>query len=206
MSGNVTHDLLNHVIDDVFRRKENHHRVFMKLRYIYMVLSTIVHVMNAISITTLAITFYGESIVMIVSASTSSVSTLLTTTINALRIRDRINNHHNSYVGYKALHDRFRLLSLKSDHNEEELHYLIHELNNCIGLILDRSEPISLTSRRFNLNHHIVCHDLSLAHIRDSDSTEQMYNKRKSSICDEENQFSPLSSAMITGKGTDAGH
>jgi hypothetical protein len=192
MSGNVTHDLLNHVIEDVFQRKDNHRKVYKKLRSIYMILCTIVHIMNAISITTLVITFYGESIVMIISASASTVSTLLTTTLHALRVLDRINNHHNSYIGYKALHDRFRLLSIRSDHNEEELEYLVHELNNCIGLILDRSEPISIASRRFNnLSHPVVCHDMSLAHIRDSDCSELMCNVRRSSIWDQEHPLSP---------------
>jgi hypothetical protein len=165
---NVTHALLNHVIDDVFRRKENHHRLYVRLRFLYMVMRTIIHIMNAVSITTLVITFYGESIVLIVCATTSSISTMLTTVSTALRLNDRVHNHHNSYVRYKALHDRFRLLALRAGYTEEELQHIVSELNDCIGLILDRSEPISISSRRFIIP---VCHGVSVAHLRESSDT-----------------------------------
>jgi hypothetical protein len=158
--------LLNHVIEDVFCRKEKHHRQYLRLRWIHMILRTIIHIMNAVSITTLVITFYQESLIIIICATTSTVSTLLSTVSTALRINDRVNNHHSSYVRYKALHDRFRLLSIRTGYTEEELQNIVSELNDCIGLILDRSEPISVSSHRFITNQ--PCHEVSVAHIRES--------------------------------------
>jgi hypothetical protein len=168
MTDTTTRDLLNHVIEDVFRRKENHQRLYKHFRRLYMIIRTIVHLLNAITMTSIIITFYGHTLVLIVCATTSTVSTLLTTALTTLRFNDRFHSHQNSYVRYKALHDRFQLLSLRTGLTEQQLQDFVTELNECIGLILDRSEPISTSSHRFVVAPTpVTYHRMSLATIRD---------------------------------------
>lgn len=145
----ATRSLLHHMVDNVRRRKAEHLSMYVRLRRVHIITNTLINVLNTITVTSIIITFYGRYMVMVACAIANSLSTLMSVVVSTTHLRTKYQSHHKSYLRYKSLHDRFRLVMIEPTGSGTDMPRLIQELNDCIGLILDKSEPISLSSYRF---------------------------------------------------------
>jgi hypothetical protein len=129
--------------------KHRHFQMYKKYKKYNLLLKGTVNVLNTLSVTTLAISFVGIPFILISTAVTSTISSLVTAAMTTVDLDQRTNSHHTSYLQLKDLYDSCTTKLMRPDITEEDLFQMAQELNSKTGLILDSSEPVSGQSDSF---------------------------------------------------------
>ena len=103
----------------------------------------IINVLNACTVSSAVISFSGMPIIAILTIATSSISTILSVINSTIDFQARYHVYQTSYLQLKDLYDS-NTSNLLSRHSN--LDHILNDINQKLGLILDSSNPVSLSS------------------------------------------------------------
>jgi hypothetical protein len=138
--------LIQKYLAKITQRKHEHykkHKIYKKRN---LIAKAAINTLNTLSLTALAITFAGVPFVIISTAVTSSLSAIGTAVLSVVDLERKSHTHHTSYLQYQDLHSNYESMLLRNHLNGDDLYTILTELNAKVGLILDSSEPVSVSS------------------------------------------------------------
>lgn len=139
--------LINKYLEKIHQRKQEHYKKYKNYKKRNMLAKGTINALNTLSLTTLAITFAGVPFVIIITAVTSSLSAVGSAVLSVVDLERKSHSHQTSYLQYQDLHSSYESLLLKNHLSGDDLYNILTELNAKVGLILDSSEPVSVSSQ-----------------------------------------------------------
>jgi len=121
-----------------------HFYKFSQLKFLFMILSSIVTFLNSISITSIALYFAGYRWIIYTSLLSNSLSTILSAIMSVCAFEDKYYSHQTSYLQFREIQSTYQTQYLRYYANSQRLLDLMDELDMKVSIILDNCEPIVL--------------------------------------------------------------
>ena len=135
--------ILKQLLEDIKRKKEKHYFKFRRLRLVNMVIKAVVNGLNAVSVSSIVMSFQPiHQVVLIVALTSTSISGILSAVTNAVDFDGRVSSHQTSYQQYGDIHRDISSRLLRNGLSSEDLDMLLCDLNVRLGLVEDTSLPI----------------------------------------------------------------
>jgi hypothetical protein len=126
-------------------RKVRNYKKYTTMKKRLTACKAVINILNTASVTSLAITFAGLPVVLISTAITATLSAIGTGVLTVIDMDRKVQSHHTSYLQLSDLHATYEASLLKTNLTEDEIYHMLQELNTKVGLILDSSEPVSIS-------------------------------------------------------------
>lgn len=112
---------------------------YKKNKRINTILKLIVNILNAITVSSLVISFSGAVPVLIVSLAASSLSSIISVIDQSVGYNSKSYQYQTTYLQELDLYNTYnnKILIKNTDLNE-----VLNELNNKLGIILDSAGPV----------------------------------------------------------------
>ena len=139
--------ILKDILKDIGVRKRLHYKKYKKYKRNNTICKGGINCLNAISVSSIVLTFTPVSpIFMVVALTSNTISGITTAILNAIEIENKIHSHNTSYLQYSDLYRNLQARIRKNGISSEDLDGLLCELNEKLGLIEDQSLPIDCPS------------------------------------------------------------
>lgn len=141
MSSTRTLDILNSLLEQVHSHAKTHYDSCLFYRRLLLILNMIIHLSNAMSVTSLAIYFAGTKSVLIFCAVSSSVSTVLSIGLTTSGLEDKIHSHQITYLQLQDLTSTYVPAVAHQWRDPAVLQRLLQSLNYKTSIIMNTSNP-----------------------------------------------------------------
>jgi hypothetical protein len=136
-------NMIKNILEDVKWRKGQHYSAFGKYKRSNMFVKSFINILNAVSVSSMVLTFTPVSpVVMIVAITASSMSGISSALSSAVDLDGKIHSHNTSYLQYVDLYRDISARLLRNGLSSSDLDGLLNEVNDRMGLIEDHSSPI----------------------------------------------------------------
>ena len=111
-----------------------------------MISKTAINGLNAVSVSSLILTFTPVSpVAVVVALSTTTLSSISSAVLQTFELEHKIQTHNTSYLQYSDIYREYSA-KLKRNHlSSDDYDDMLSELNARLGLIEDSSLPISIS-------------------------------------------------------------
>lgn len=138
--------ILKQHLSKIKRMKKVYYKKFKKYKSINTCSKIIINLLNALTVSSLVLTFSGAVPVIIVSIVSSSLSSLGSVALNTFDMDAKIHSANTTYLQLDDLFNTYYTKIYKKDISDSDLNTMLNELNNKLGLIQDNALPISMNS------------------------------------------------------------
>jgi len=139
------------LLKDIDRRKKEHYKKFMKYKRYNTLSKTFINTMNAVSVSSLVLTFTPTApIAIIIAISSTSISSVSSAVLNSFQLDNKIQSHNTSYLQYADIYREYNAKIRRNHLTSDDYDDLLCELNARLGLIEDSSLPIRVISERIS--------------------------------------------------------
>jgi hypothetical protein len=130
--------VLKELLCTIKKKKEINYKKWKKLKKISAILRPLFTGFNAVSVSSIVLTFSPFAPIFIIIALTSaSISTVGTVIIDAYQLENKIARCHNSYRQYADLYRTVSASMNKKHLTSDDYDDILEDLNNMISLIED---------------------------------------------------------------------
>jgi hypothetical protein len=140
MSNRTLH-ILNAQLEQIHRHTKSHYDSFLYYKRLLMVTNLVIHISNAVSMTSLAIYFAGTSAVLVFCAVSSSLSTILSIGLTTSGVEDKVHSHQITYLQLQDLTSTYVPAVAHQWRDSVIIQRLLESLNYKTSIIMNTSNP-----------------------------------------------------------------
>ena len=122
---------------------KTHHRKWRIYKRVSTCFKVSINTLNAITISSLVISFTGSFPILILTITSSTISSILSVIHDTVGFPEKYMNHQTSFLQLLDLHSTYNNLLLGDTPNYTSI---LNEINAKLGLILDSANVVSVSS------------------------------------------------------------
>ncbi len=139
--------MINHQLKKIKKMEHTHYKNFKKFKKIITRCKVAVNVLNAITVSSVVLSFSGAIPILVVTIVSSTLSGLIQVVTDSVDYQDKM---HTSQTTYLQLLDIYNVYKLKVMSKDPDYDDILLELNSKLGIVLDSAEAISITESQIS--------------------------------------------------------